>query len=196
MSSGLEEDEYVGEELEGLDLAGETLRERLFDDCVLKGWTLNEAALRSCRFDDCTFRGCDLTMAKLYDCRLRGVRFERCKLMGVDFSLAYQLGFDVSFEDCVLSYASFSGMNVKGLEVIRCRAHEAIFDDADLRDADFTESDLAGARFSGADLRGADLSGASGYVIDPAYSKLKGTRMSIEGALATARLFGIEVDGF
>lgn len=189
----LDQEEYVEETLEGIDLSGETLDEVRFDGCTLVGWSAADATLRQCAFDDCVFRGCDLSNAKLFDTRLRGVRFERCKLMGVDFGAAYSIGLEVRFSGCVLSYASFAGMALRELELIECRAHETIFDDADLRDALFTESDLRGARFGGTDLRGADLSEATGYAIDPTLTKVKGTKMSMEGALESARLLGIEV---
>jgi len=188
----LDREEYVEETLEGIELT-EALTEVRFEGCTLEGWSAAEATFRQCAFDDCVFRGCDLSNAKLFDTRLRGVRFERCKLMGVDFGAAYAIGLEVSFEGCVLSYASFAGMALRGLELIDCRAHETIFDDADLRDARFDATDLRGARFGGADLRGADLSEATGYAIDPTLAKVKGTKMSMEGALETARLLGIEV---
>jgi len=189
----LNETEYVEETLEDVELGGEVITEVRFDGCTLEGWSAAEATFRQCAFDECVFRGCDLSNAKLFDARLRRVRFERCKLMGIDFTAAYALGLEVSFDGCVLSYASFAAMALQGLELTDCRAHETIFDDADLRDALFTESDLRGARFSGTDLRGADLSEASGYAIDPTYTKVKGTKMSFEGALESARLMGIEV---
>jgi fluoroquinolone resistance protein len=187
---------HVEETLDAVHVAGATVEGARFEGCTLTDWTASASTLRGCVFEECVLRGCDLSNAKLYDTRLRGVRFERCKLMGVDFTAAYALGFDVAFEGCVLSYASFAAMALRGLQMIGCRAHEALFDDADLRDACFDESDLRGSRFGGADLRGADLSEATGYVIDPEYTKVKGAKMSVEGAVATAQAMGIEVPNF
>ena len=102
--------EHSDETFEGLALdEGDALEEVRLEGCTVAGATLREVSLRRCLFDECTFERCDLTMAKLFDSRLRGVRFVRCKLMGVDFTSAYGLGLEVSFEECVLSYANFLG---------------------------------------------------------------------------------------
>jgi len=184
---------YAEEALEGVHVAGATVEGVRFESCVLTDWSASAATLRACAFDDCVLRGCDLSNAKLHDCRLRGVRFEHCKLMGVDFTLAHALGLEVAFEGCVLGYACFAAMALRELRLVGCRAQETLFDDADLRGACFDESDLRGARFGGADLRGADLSAATGYAIDPAFTKVKGAKMSSEGAIAMVRAMGVEV---
>jgi len=89
----------------------------------------------------------------------------------------------------VLSYASFAGMRLQDLSVIDCHAHESISSRAPTSATRSSpETDLRGARFNGA-----DLSEASAYAIDAALTKLKGTKMSFDGALETARLLGMEV---
>ena len=187
-----DDEEYFDEQLADFELDG-PLDGRRFEGCTFSRATLSEAVLRSCIFDECTFVRCDLTMAKLYDSRFRDVRFEHCKLMGVDFTAAYALGFAVGFEGCVLSYACFLGMGLADLQMVECTAEETVFDEADLRRACFRDTDLRGARFGSADLREADLTEATGYAVDPRHTKVTGTRMSIDGALRSAMLFGIDV---
>jgi fluoroquinolone resistance protein len=183
---------FEGEVLEGMELTA-TLERRRFEGCTLRGWTAREVTLRRCVFEDCTFRGCDLSLAKLYESSFRDVRFERCRLMGVAFTDAQPIGFQVSFAESVISMASFASMSLRDLRAIDCKATEAIFEGADLRGACFSGTDLQGARFGGADLRGADLSSASGYAIDPREARLGKTKMGLEGALRAAQLLGIEV---
>lgn len=184
-------DEHVGEHLEGL--AGTSLEKLRFEGCVIEGALLAEAMLRRCIFEDCTFVRCDLSLAKVHESAFRDVRFEHCKVVGVDFTTAYPLGFSVRFESCAASYASFAGLSMRGLQMLRSKVHEASFDGADLRESCFAHTDLLGARFVDADLRGADLADALHVVVDPRHAKLKATKMSIHGAVASARLLGIEV---
>src|SRR6185503_11728838 len=116
-----------------------------------------------------------LTMLQLFDARLRGVTFKRSKLMGVDWSKAHQLTFDVRFENCVLEYCSFVAMKLNRLVATGCRARNADFTEANLSNADFSDTDLADAIFFHTTLHGADLSCVVGYLIDAKANRLKDT---------------------
>merc|ERR1712025_748751 len=132
-------------------------------------------------------------MLAAYDVAFRDVRFTRCKLMGVDWSLAYALGFEVAFEGCQLRYASFAGMSLRGLLMRDCVADEAVFTGADLRDACLRGSRFAGATFQETTLIGADLRDAEEVVIDPRSNTLGGTKLSLDAALRAAAFLGVEV---
>ena len=134
-------------------------------------------------------------MAKLYGTSLRGVRFESCKLMGVDWTLASKWG-DFSFKGCVMDYCSFVGLPLKKITFDGCRLVEANFTEANLTESDFSGSDLTGAQFSRTNLTKADLATASGYYIVPTNNTVRGAKISLEGAVAIARSFGLLVAGF
>ncbi len=189
----LSEDEFEDESFSGGALPGLDLRKKRFSGCRFSAMSVNEAQLQACVLDDCSFERCDLSMAQLADCSFRGVRFENTKLMGVDWTVARDLLFDVSFEECVLSYGVFVKRKMRQTKIIRCVAHEADFSGADLTEADFSGTDLRDARFSRTVLVKTNLASATHYHIRPADNRLKQTRFSMEAGLHTLAELGIVV---
>ncbi len=175
-------------EAEETELSGATFRECRFVACKLP-----RSVFRQCLFDDCEFVDCDLTMLQPFDTRLRGVSFQRSKLMGVDWTKAHALTFDVRFDHCVLDYGGFSAMKLNRLVATHCRAHNADFTEANLSNADFTDSDLTDAIFFHTQLTNTDLSCATGCHIDAKANRLKNTKLGIDAALRTLALLGISV---
>ncbi len=186
-------DDLDGETLEGALLEADTLEKATFADCTFVDLAWTRATLRRCLFESCVFRGCDLTMVSPYDTSFRGVRFERCKLMGIDWTKSHQLTFDVSFVDSVLSYCTFDAMLLRGLSMTGCKAIEAVFTEADLTGADLAGTDLTGSTFLHTVLEETDLSLATGYQIDPTTNRLRDTRFALDGALRSLALLGIRV---
>ncbi|MBK6809301.1 MAG: pentapeptide repeat-containing protein [Sandaracinaceae bacterium] len=189
----LGENDFEDEVFTGGALPGIDLRRKRFARCRFEAVAMNEAQLQAVILDECVFVRCDLTMAKVAECSFRDVRFEHTKLMGVDWSVARDLLFDVSFEGCVLSYGVFAGRKMRKVEVVDCVAHEADFTGADLSEASFRGSDLRDAVFSRTKLVKADLSTAHGYRIHPGENTLKKTRFSMEAGLDALATLGIIV---
>jgi fluoroquinolone resistance protein len=189
----LGENDFEDEVFTGGALPGIDLRRKRFARCRFEAVAMNEAQLQAVILDECVFVRCDLTMAKVGECSFRDVRFEHTKLMGVDWSVARDLLFDVSFEGCVLSYGVFAGRKMRKVEVVDCVAHEADFTGADLSEASFRGSDLRDAVFSRTKLVKADLSTAHGYRIHPGENILKKTRFSMEAGLDALATLGIIV---
>lgn len=183
-----EDEVFTGGALPGIDL-----RRKRFARCRFEAVAMNEAQLQSVVLDECVFVRCDLTMAKVAECSFRDVRFEHTKLMGVDWSAARDLLFDVSFEGCVLSYGVFAGRKMRKVQVIDCVAHEADFSGADLSESSFAGTDLRDAVFQRTKLVKADLSSAHHYRIHPSENMLKKTRFSMEAGLDALATLGIIV---
>jgi fluoroquinolone resistance protein len=189
--------------IEGTELEGETLNEpsledltldqKVFINCTFVNANWMEATLRRCLFENCVFRGCDMTMMSPYDTSFREVRFERCKLMGIDWTKAHQLTFQADFDECALNHCSFDGMPLRELSITNCRALEVVFTEADLTGADLSGTDLSGSVFLHTILEQVDLSSASHYTIDPITNKLRDTKLSLEGALRSLALLGVRV---
>ncbi len=100
-----------------------------------------------------------------------------------DWSL-FGLGNLIGFYDCVLSHSTFIGLDLKGLEIMNCIAHEVDFRDAILSKVDFSGTDLAGSVFGNTNLSGADLSRARNYDINPERNILKKAQFSLPEAMA------------
>lgn len=187
------DDEIEGETFSGLTQPKLNLRGKRLSGCSFEGMTLPELQLEGSVLTECRFVRCDLTMAKLTDCSLRDVSFEWTKLMGIDWSAARDLIFDVSFQSCVLSYGVFVKRRLRDVKLLDCVAHEADFSQADLTGADLSGSDLRDARFEGTNLTRADLGSAREYRIRPGENVLKQTRFSMEAALEVIKDLGIVV---
>ncbi|MFO0682793.1 MAG: pentapeptide repeat-containing protein [Sandaracinus sp.] len=183
---------FEGERFEGLDLAGADLAGKDFARCVFVRCKLGETRWRSARLEDVEMDACDLTRAKVEGLALRGARFTRSKLMGVDWSGVSDFP-DVAFAESSLEYAMFVGLSLRKLSLDRCNLRHASFVRVDLQKARFDGSELEGARFEDCDLRGASLAGTRGALVDPRQNRVQGVVIPEEAALALADLFGMKV---
>lgn len=177
-------------EAAGAGISGKELYRCTFERCKLPELRLERATFESCRFVDC-----DLTQMIPNGTSLRGVTFERCKLLGVDFSRLNDNP-DVTFEGCMLRYAAFSDMGLRGVRFLDCEMQDAQLSECALMNADFPGCDLTGATFSRCDLSGADLSTASGVFLDARQNVVKGAFIALETAVMSAQSQGFKVLGF
>jgi len=169
-----------------------------FEDCVFERCIFAACVSYRCTFVNCRFEGCDLSNAQLPNCRFTDVLFVESKLTGVDWTKcgetnAARLPLSAGFEGCVLDYASFSGLNLRNVRLVRCSAKGADFSEADLRSADFKGSDFAAATFLHTNLERADFTGARNYAIDLTANRVKGARFSLPEALTLLSPFGVVI---
>jgi len=188
--------EYEDQTFSRLVEAGRVFEAVSFTNCVFDGCSLGGCTLYRCSFVDCRFAACDLSNAKVPNARFRDVAFAGSKLLGIDWTVtgdatATRLPLSIGFEDCVVSYASFVALRLRGLQLHHCVAQEADFTDADLTEATLRESDLTGARFGHTNLTRADFRDAYGYAIDPTINPVKGARFSLPEAASLLRTFGV-----
>lgn len=182
--------EFVGLDLQSLDLGG-----REFTSCSFRGCKAQETRWRGSRLDDCRFERCDLTRMQPRGMLAHDVHFTDSKLMGVEWTDLGQFP-RLSFTDCVLDFASFVGLGLRKTGFIRCKIGEGNFFDADLRDADFAGSDLRGTMFRGCKLGKADFSAATGLLFDPTINEVRGVVIPLETAALLAMQLGMQVAGF
>lgn len=186
------EESFEHETFADLELPGLGLRQKEFFQCTFTRCQFQESQWSLCKFEDCTFQGCDLTRAKFSQAALRGVRFEGSKLMGIDWS-SVSSNPEVSFEGCVLRYASFVGLSLRKTDVRRCSAQEANFFDLDLTDADFEGTELTGSNFRGCTLTRTDFSLTVGLTLSPTLNRLKDTQVPLATAVELAESLGMRV---
>ncbi len=176
----------------GIDLTGADLGGKVFANCTFRDLKLAESRWERARLEDCVLDGCDLTRLAPAGLVLRGVRFQRCKMMGLDWSALGAFP-DLAFADCNLDYCSFIGLRARKLPAARCSFVEANFVDCDLGEARFEECLFAGARFERCDLRKAAFPHARDLLLDPAPNQIKGAAIPPESALLLARSFGFKL---
>ncbi len=190
-------DSVVERDLAGGLAPGEVVADVEFDGCTFTGNQWERARLTRCTFTECVFVGVNASMVDLTDTRLVGARFERCKLLAVNFAAlgARALAADpLRFVDCRLDLAGFQGVDLEGVVFERCSLREADFAEAVLRGASFEGSDLAGATFGRTDLRGADLSGATAYAFDVRDNRVGGLRVEPTEAARLLQVLGLRVE--
>jgi uncharacterized protein YjbI with pentapeptide repeats len=125
-------------------------------------------------------------MMKVPGCSFVETRFERSKVMGVNWVEAAwdTAGFlrPLSFEGCTINFSIFFGLHLKEIVIKDCTALEIDFSEADLTKADCRNTDFAKCRFVQTNLTEADFVGAKNYAIDARINTLKKTKFSLPEA--------------
>ncbi len=191
----INDEEYYDQTFDKVCLGqGETLTGE-FTDCIFINCAFEAAILRNCRFSSCTFKECDFSLVQIPGSAFPGTRFEKSKLIGIDWTQGNWSQSEFSnlegFFDCVLSHSTFIGIGLKGIQIKNCIASEVDFREADLSKVDFSRTDLARSLFGSTTLSDADLSQARNYQIDPGNNNLKGARFALPEAMAL--LYSMEI---
>jgi len=188
----LERESFDDETFVGFDLTRADLSGKVFEGCTFRNVKLAESRWGRARLEDCLLEECDLTRLAPAEMALRGVQFNRCKLMGIDWTGVRDYP-DLSFADCNLDYCSFTSIRVRKTPFVRCSLVEANFIDADLTEARFDSCRLTGARFERCDLRKASFAGSQDLLLNPASNQVRGASIPPESALLLAVSFGFKV---
>lgn len=188
MNSIADAQEYFDQTFDKVHLGPDEILNGKFTDCVFSQCSFETAILSNCRFSNCLFQQCNLNLVKLPGSSFPATRFEKSKLLGVDWTQANwsTSGFDslVRFDECVISHSTFIGLALKRIRITNCIANEVDFRDADLSNADFTGTDLDRSIFGNTNLTEADLSQARNYMVDPSKNRLKHAKFSMPEAMA------------
>lgn len=188
-------DEFGLTSFKKLELDGQEVRGKTFDECTFENCSFRETAFVACTFQQCKFDHCDLSLMQVKGSRFRDVTYTHCQLSGVNWSAAAPATLatqsPLSFISCGLNYATFIGAKLKGIIIRDCTARDVDFSDADLEKAVFCGTDLSNSRFQNTNLTGADFRGAQHYLISPTQNKLKKTRFSLPEAIGL--LHGLDI---
>ncbi len=90
----------------------------------------------------------------------------------------------IGFFDYSVSYSTFIGLSVRGINIPRCVAREVDFSEANLTLANCTFTDFSKSRFLHTNLTEGDFSGATDYSINASLNVLKGTKFSLGEAMS------------
>jgi fluoroquinolone resistance protein len=188
MNSIINAQEYYDQTFEKIHLEQDEILSGKFTDCVFVKSSFEAAILSNCRFSSCIFQECNLSLAQLTGSSFPSTRFDRSKLIGVNWTQAdwstSGIRNLVGFFDCVISHSTFIGLELKSIQIKNCTANDVDFREADLSNADFKGTDLARSIFGNTNLTEADLSLARNYMIDPRKNVLKQAKFSIPEAMA------------
>jgi fluoroquinolone resistance protein len=183
-NSGTFEDEIFKK----ADLSNQRVSGTTFSDCRFVRCDFSGTEFQTCRFLECTFEDCTMKLAKVKNSTFSRVTFTGCNLLGVQWPEANWSDWSakistVAFENCVLEYGSFAGLELKKLKLKDCNAREANFSETDLTEADLSGTDLAGAIFLKTNLTKANFVGAKNYSLNVTNNKTKGAKFSLPEAI-------------
>lgn len=164
-----------------INYAEQELIGREFDKCNFKQVDFSNCKIQNCIFSDCVLEDCNLSLAQLTKTGLSSVQFKNCKLLGVDFTKVRDFSFAVSFDNCILDYASFSRKKLRNTLFKKCRLQEASFQESDLTGSIFADCDLSRTSFSNTILYETDFTSAYNFSIDPDQNKMKKAKFSVSG---------------
>lgn len=187
----LSENSYEAETFKHNDISGSKIRQAEFIECEFKDCTFTEAILMNCIFRDCLFKNCNLDLVQVDKSIFKSTQFAKCKMLGINWTRASwgrrgiaHLVKTINFQECMLNYSIFMGLNLTNLQVVECVAREVDFSETVLRKADFSGCDLERAIFRNSDLREANFSKARNYSIPLQMNKTSGARFSLPEALS------------
>lgn len=183
--------DFADQKFEEIDFRGETIEGRTFEDCTFSRVNFNGSSFIRCRFLDCTFDQSDLSNLILMSSDLKNVKFIDCKLVGVNWTAASVL-MHSTWQNSILNYGNFSGLDLRKSMMQNCVAREADFAETNLSEANLKETDFTAARFANTNLTKSDLRQAKNYSIRPDSNKIKKAKFSLPEAMLL--LYGLDID--
>ena len=178
--------------IEKVDFSIEELETNYYE-CTFDKCNFSDKPIGRVIFEKCTFKECNLSLVKTSNTSWLDVLFTDCKMTGINFSLSNRFGLSVEFHNCLLSYAFFTEMKLKGTRFIGCDLQNTDFMETDLSNAVFKDCDLCYASFHHTNLEKADFTTARNYALNPAANRLKKAKFSRYGLEGLLTGLGIEV---
>jgi fluoroquinolone resistance protein len=164
--------------IEKTDFTTTSLPQLDFESVEFRGCVFND--LSGYHFSDCLFSSCNLSNAELRGSKMQDVLFRDCKLLGINFFTTSDFGFNVTFERCLLDYASFEHKKMNKSVFDDCRLHGANFTQTDLSKSKMANCDLLNAIFASTNISGVDFSTNYNFNIDPTQNLVKKAKFAAD----------------
>lgn len=144
-----------------------------YENCIFNHCDFTEANFAGAIFVDCTFQHCNFKEAKIGHVGLRQVQFMDSDFTGVNFAMTDQVIYEFHFTNCLLDYAMFYKLKLKGMQFTNCSMVSVDFMESDLTEALFDNCNLRLAVFSDTNLTKADFYSSQNFSIHPTKNKIK-----------------------
>lgn len=188
------ENSYENKRFSGSEHRKLVLEYAEFSGCTFLDCDISESKFVKCVFENCTFKECNLSLSEFPETRMTDCGFISCKLAGIDWALlSTEMGFELSCEDCDLSYSTFVEVDLSGSTFTDCVMHEIDFTQSSMKKALFKGSDLERTLFDRTDLREANFRQARNYVFDPSKNRCTKAKFDHVEVLNLLKPFGIVV---
>ncbi|ELY1990487.1 pentapeptide repeat-containing protein [Vibrio harveyi] len=190
-------EEYLDEAFNNLDMSSSCYSNIEFEDCQFTSCDLSESTFKNCKFINCDFVDCNLSLVSFLGSKLYELKFKDSKLVGIDWTKAnwavYHVDFELSFTRCILNDSSFFGLTLHELNFDECKLHDVDFREGDYTDSSMTYSSFRHALFMRSNLQGVNFTDSTDYVIDVLENNVKRAKFSRYEALNLLESLGIEL---
>jgi uncharacterized protein YjbI with pentapeptide repeats len=122
MNDFFDKPEYLKTVFKDIVLTTETLRDIVFEECTFEKCNFLDCKFYSTRFEKCTFTKCTINGVKFRNCIFDEADFKNSKIIATDFSEVKDFE-SVHFEDCILDYSSFYGVDARNLSIVNDKAY-------------------------------------------------------------------------
>ncbi len=175
------ENYIIGRDYTDITFSEDAVMYKDFEHCTFTGCDFSGCDYTGTAFIDCTFVSCNFYEAKINYVAFRGALFNDCDFNGVNFSMVDPLLFEVEFRDCMLDYAKFYTLKIKGTIFSNCSLIAVDFMKTDLTAVVFDNCNMHKAVFIDAVAEKADFTTSYNFSIDPERNKLKKAQFSQAG---------------
>ena len=186
------EKEYYDETFEDINVSKEIINSIEFDNCVFKNCIFHTTTFQHCKLVECRFENCDLSLVKIKSSIFNDINISNSKAIGINWTLAAE-PFEINFDNSDISMSSFYDLDLRGCDIISCKANDVDFGRTNLEKANFKETDLLGSTFDNTILKDADLTGAINYMINPELNNIKNTKVSLPEAVSFLEFLDLKV---
>jgi len=179
--------EYIGEQIEGLNFNRIDLEDVRFVKCRMTGCDFSSCAIKGVTFDRCNLSNCSWKNSYFRD-----TVFFECKGDGSDFSQSSFI--HASINGGSYHYGNFSATLWKLSEIKNSEFEDSFFSEAKFKNTVFDQLNLIRTDFFKAQLKGMDLSSCliDGISVSDTFKELNGLRLNVEQAVVIARLLGVK----
>ena len=174
-------DYFLDIEYNNLTYGEEEVNFKEFECCTFIHCDFSQCVFLAVTFIDCVFNDCNFNATKINYVALRTVTFNRCGMKEVNFAMCDKLIFDIAFTYCVLDFAKFYTLKLKGTSFMHCSLIAVDFMSADLTEVVFDACDLYRSEFAKAIADKANFKTSYNYTIDPTKTKIKKAVFALEG---------------
>ena len=169
------------------------ISQKEYENCTFNYCDFTDCNFTGAIFVDCTFNHCNFKEAKIGNVGLRGVMFIDSNFTSVNFAMTDQKIYEFHFTNCLLDYAMFYKLKLKGMQFTNCSMVSVDFMESDLTDALFDNCNLRLAVFSDTNLNKADFYSSHNFSINPVKNKVKKAIFSQENVKGLLDSFEIVI---
>jgi len=191
--------EFYEAKFSDLNCAASEIQGKAFENCQFMNSNFSESKFIDCKFVDCEFKSSNLSVVQFNNCFFSEVVFDECKIIGINWTKlkwpTIKLTSSLYFYRSDVSDSSFYGLDLTGIIIEECKAHNVDLRAGDFSNASFIQTDFDGSLFMNSKLHSADFTDAINYNIDPNHNDIRKAKFTMPDVVNLLHRFDIEING-